>query len=54
MYANENETSSKHDILYAQHLRCQASEGELFVKTVNDLKLLKAVTLVHLGYLAGF
>ena len=38
----------KHDIRYAQHFakmnseRCQASEVELFVKTVNDLKLLKA------------
>ena len=39
----------KHDICYAQHFakmnseRCQASEVEQFVKTVNDLKLLKAV-----------
>ena len=39
----------KHDIRYAQHSakmnseRCQASEVELFVKTVNDLKPLKAV-----------
>ena len=39
----------KHDIRYAQHFakmnseHCQASEVELFVKTVNDLKLLKAV-----------
>ena len=39
----------KHDIRYAQHFakmnsgRCQASEVELFVKTVNDLKPLKAV-----------
>ena len=39
----------KHDICYAQHFAkmnsecCQASEVELFVKTVNDLKLLKAV-----------
>ena len=39
----------KHDIRYAQHFAkmnsgcCQASEVELFVKTVNDLKLLKAV-----------
>ena len=39
----------KHDICYAQHFAkmnsecCQASEMELFVKTVNDLKLLKAV-----------
>ena len=32
-----------HDIRYAQHYRCQASEVELFVKTVNDLKPLKAV-----------
>ena len=38
----------KHDIRYAQHFakmnseHCQASEVELFVKTVNDLKLLKA------------
>ena len=35
--------SFTHDIRYAQHYRCQASEVELFVKTVNDLKLLKAV-----------
>ena len=39
----------KHDICYAQNFakmnseRCQAPEVELFVKTVNDLKLLKAV-----------
>ena len=39
----------KHDIRYAQHFakmnseRCQAPEMELFVKTVNDLNLLKAV-----------
>ena len=39
----------KHDIRYAQHFakmnseRYQASEVKLFVKTVNDLKLLKAV-----------
>ena len=39
----------KHDICYVQHFakmnseRCQASEVELFVKTVNDLKPLKAV-----------
>ena len=39
----------KHDIRYAQHFakmnsaRCQVSEVELFVKTVNDLKSLKAV-----------
>ena len=39
----------KHDIRYAQYFAkmnsecCQASEVELFVKTVNDLKLLKAV-----------
>ena len=39
----------RHDICDAQHFakmnseRCQASEVELFVKTVNDLKLLKAV-----------
>ena len=39
----------KHDICYAQHFvkmnseRCQASEVELFLKTVNHLKLLKAV-----------
>ena len=39
----------KHDICYAQHVakmnseRCQASEVELFVKTVNDLKRLKVV-----------
>ena len=38
----------KHDICYAQHFpkinseRCQASEVELFAKTVNDLKPLKA------------
>ena len=38
----------KHNIRYAQHFakmnseRCQATEVELFVKTVNDLKLLKA------------
>ena len=37
----------KHDIRYAQHFakmnseHCQASEVELFVKTVNDLKRLK-------------
>ena len=39
----------KHDIRYAQHFpkmnseHCQASEVELYVKTVNDLKPLKAV-----------
>ena len=39
----------KHDIRYAQHFakmnseRCQPSEVELFMKTVNDLKPLKAV-----------
>ena len=39
----------KHDIRYAQHFakmnseRYQASEVKLFVKTVNDLKPLKAV-----------
>ena len=39
----------KHDIRYAQHFaqtnseRCQISEVELFVKTCNDLKPLKAV-----------
>ena len=39
----------KHDTCYAQHFAkmnsecCQASEVELFVKTVNDLKPLKAV-----------
>ena len=39
----------KHDIRYAQHFakmnsgRCQASEVEVFVKTVNDLKPLNAV-----------
>ena len=39
----------KHDICYAQHFakmnseRCQTSEVELFVKTVNDLKQLKVV-----------
>ena len=39
----------KHDIRYAQHFakmnseHCQASEVELFVETVNDLKPLKAV-----------
>ena len=39
----------KHDICYAQHFakmnsdHCQASEVELFVKTVNKLKPLKAV-----------
>ena len=38
----------KHDIRYAQHFAkmnsecCQASEVELFLKTVKDLKLLKA------------
>ena len=38
----------KPDICYVQHFAkmnsecCQASEVELFVKTVNDLKLLKA------------
>ena len=41
--------SLKHDIRYAKHVakmnseRCPASEVELFVKTVNDLKPLKAV-----------
>ena len=39
----------KHDIRYARHFAkmnsecCQASEMRLFVKTVNDLKPLKAV-----------
>ena len=39
----------KYDICYAQHFakmnseHCQASEVELFVKTVNDLKQLKVV-----------
>ena len=39
----------KHNIRYAQHFakmnseRCQATEEELFVKTVNGLKPLKAV-----------
>ena len=39
----------KHDIRYVQHFakmnseHCQASEEELFVKTVNNLKPLKAV-----------
>ena len=39
----------KHDTCYAQHFAkmnsecCQASEVELFVKTVNDLKPLKAL-----------
>ena len=39
----------KHDICYVQHFAkmnsecCQASEVRLFVKTVNDLKPLKAV-----------
>ena len=39
----------KHDICYAQHFakmnseHCQASEVELFVRTVNDLKPLTAV-----------
>ena len=39
----------KHDIHYAQHFakmnsgRSQASEVELFVKTVNNLKLLESV-----------
>ena len=39
----------KHNIRYAQHFakmnseRCQATEVELFVKTVNGLKSLKAV-----------
>ena len=39
----------KHDICYAQHFAkmnsefCQACEVELFAKTVNDLKPLKAV-----------
>ena len=37
----------KHDIHYAHFAKmnsehCQASEVELFVKTVNDLQLLKA------------
>ena len=39
----------KHDIRYAQHFAevhsepCQASEMELFVKTVNDLNPFKTV-----------
>ena len=39
----------KHDTRYAQHFaemnseRCQASEVELIVKTVNDLKPFKAI-----------
>ena len=39
----------KHDTRYAQHFiklnsqPCQASEGELFAKAVNDLKPLKTV-----------
>ena len=39
----------KHDICYAQHFakmnseHCQASEVELFVRTVNDLKPLTGV-----------
>ena len=39
----------KHNIRYAKHFAkmnsegCQATEVELFVKTVNDLKPLKAV-----------
>ena len=39
----------KHDTCYAQHFTeaysepCQASEMELFAKTVNDLKPLKTV-----------
>ena len=39
----------KHDIRYAQHFakmnskHCQAPEMELFVKTINDLRPLKAV-----------
>ena len=39
----------KHDIRYAQHFAkmnselCRASEVELFVETVNDLKPLKAL-----------
>ena len=39
----------KHDFCYAHHFakmnseRCQASEVEIFVKTVNDLKPLKAI-----------
>ena len=38
-----------HDIRYAQHFanvnpeQCQASEAELFVKAVNDLRPLKTV-----------
>ena len=40
----------KHDIRYPQHYRCQASEVELFAKTVNDLKALKAV----IAYLTVF
>ena len=41
--------SVKHDTHYAQHFSkvnsepCQASEVELFAKTVNDLKPLKTV-----------
>ena len=49
----------KHDICYAQHFakmnseRCPASEVELFVKTVNDLKRKTYCKKVHLGYLMG-
>ena len=45
----------KHDIRYAQYFAkmnsecCQVSEVELFVKTVNDLKLLKAVFYCHVN-----
>ena len=38
----------KHDIRYAQHYRCQASEVELFAKAVNDLKAFKAVIVKHM------
>ena len=45
----------KHVIRYAQHQRCQTSEVEPFVKTVNDLKPLKAVIAKRstLGILRG-
>ena len=52
----------KHDTRYAQHFagmnseHCQTSEVELIVKTVNDLKLFKAVIAKRstLGIRQGF
>ena len=50
----------KHDIRCAQHFAkmnsewCQTSEVELFVKTVNDLKPLKAVIAKSSEYASTF